>query len=280
MKASAFVTIIALNNRGVDCFNNDRVECASKYFRETLHILRTVLAHSIAKNESVLATCHQERSHEDVPSHLNRSDPNQTVETQTRAIAVENAVNTTTQQPHSSMSLTTTYTDSSPLSALPMSSLYISTQPVKLEASSVDRKRTARRASIATLVVSFNLGLAHHLMSFTSSPEKADSYARSAIAFYEVALTLRRKSLKREERHGGRLPSNVISMLELSIINNIAVLYDQVGNYGRARGCFERLVVLVNRVDANSMTNDVHGFVGNIAIIGTYLLRILPAAAA
>jgi tetratricopeptide (TPR) repeat protein len=268
MKASILATVVALNNRGVDCFSDD-IGCASKCFREALGILRKDLEHSIVKNQNIVSTC-PKRSPEYVPSPLNRSEPNQSVETQARAIAVENATNsTTTQQPHPSMPLTRAYIESSSSSALPVSSLYISTRPVTLEASSVDRERTGRRAIIATLVVSFNLGLAHQLMSFTSSQERAGSDLRSAIAFYEVALTLERK-----------LPSNKISGLGLPILNNIAVLYDQVGNYGRAQVCFERLGLQINRSDANSTTNDTKGFVCNIAMIETYLSRNLSAATA
>ena len=254
MKASILAAVVALNNRGVDCFNDD-LGCASKCFREALGILRKDLEHSIVKNQNIVSTC-RKRSPEYAPSPLDRSEPNQSVETQARAIAA-------------SMPLTRTYIESSPSSALPVSSLYISTRPATLEASCVDRERTGRRAIIATLAISFNLGLVHHLMSFTSSPERAGSELRSAIAFYEVALTLRRK-----------LPSNKISRLGLPILNNIAVLYDQVGNYDRAQVCFERLGLQINRSDPNSTTNDTKGFVCNIAMIETYLSRNLPAATA
>ena len=269
MKASMLATVVALNNRGVDCFNDD-LGCASKCFREALGILRKVLQQSIVKNQNIVSTC-RKRSPEYIPSPLDRSEPNQSVETQARAIAAENVANsTTTQQPHPSMPLTRAYIESSPSSALPVSSLYISTRPVTLEANSVDQERTGRSAIIAMLAISFNLGLAHHLMSFTSSPERAaGSDLRSAISFYELALTLRRK-----------LSSNKISGLGLPILNNIAVLYDQVGNYDRAQVCFERLGLQINRSDANSTTNDTKGFIFNTAMIETYLSRNLPAATA
>lgn len=274
MSASPFATIIVLNNRGIECFLYD-LELASRCFRKALCILRKVLELGIAENA---LQSYQTRSYGDAPSPVNRSEPNQSVASRARrAIAVANAANTTTQQPHPPMSLTTTSTDSISSSGLPMSSLYICARPAKLEASSFDRERTDQRANIAALVVSFNLALAYHLMIFTSSPETASRYLRSAISFYEVAIKLRQTLQRREEHHRGR---HTISVMDLSILNNIAVLYDQVGNDGGARVCFERLALKIRILDANSTTNDVTGFVKNIAMIGPYLLRTMPAAAA
>jgi hypothetical protein len=295
MQVSAIDTVVVLNNRGVDCFNQD-IECASKYFREALGILRHILATTssitnkkMASKASINNILRPEnplsRSEASQNSHHMASSATSTVEETAApvqevplrfsssagtAAAAENQQRMTTQLP----------TGEDP--GFLMSSLYVYAKPLKLEYSNdLTRRRIKQRANLATLAVSFNLGLAHQLLSLVEpSSLKARRYMRAAIAFYEVSHVLHRKFCQPGNgSFQARLSASSIAFLELSILNNVALLHDVLGNHSQARSCFQRLVIYIEAIDASAKVGLI-GLISNIDMIGPHLLQTLPAPAA
>jgi hypothetical protein len=290
-QASAIDTVVALNNRGVDCFNQD-TEGASKYFREALGILRNVLATINITNKRTTAS---KSSISNIPCPLNPSNPSNRSETrQNSHRTTSHAVSPVGETGANAQDVPLQFSSFAPVvvsaesargfddSGLLMSSLYIYAKPLKLECSNdLSRRRIKQRANLATLAVSFNLGLAHQLMSLVEpSAQKARRYMRAAVAFYEVSHVLHRKFCQPEDGcFQARLSSTSIAFLELSILNNVALLHDVLGNRSQARSCFQKLVVYINDIDASAKIG-LTGLISNIDMIGPHLLQTLPAPAA
>jgi hypothetical protein len=155
--------------------------------------------------------------------------------------------------------------------------LFISKRPAMLEAGIFATDNI--RCSIATIVVSFNLALSYHMLSFTyaDSAEKAVRWQRTALSFYEVAFALRQKSETRRRQGSTRRAGGfMVPLLDLSILNNIGVLYRQRGNTERAGLFFKRLQSRLQSLDS-TLVKDAGGFVRNLITIG--LDNVSPPAA-
>ena len=238
MKTSSFEILIDLNNRGVDLFASGNIDSASKHFRTALHMLKVVLKRTLAK-----APCRS------LTSDL-------------LAASAETDASPQSIMPAQGVASLSSRLDLS-------SRLYVSTRPVKIVSKNLLNKEV--RASFTTTAVSFNLALACQLMSLTCCT-KTWRYRRSAIAFYGVAYNLRLKAAKR-----GNVPSGTMALLDLAIINNLAVLHHQIGNEGHARNCFERLVFQIHKLD-DELATEATGFVTNLIVMGLSA-GSLPAAA-
>jgi len=176
-------------------------------------------------------------------------------------------------------------------SRLQESTLYITTRLVKLAPAASttpdDGRIKISRSCLATLVTSFNQALTYQLMSYTASAEKAPKLRRSALRLYELSLTVRQKfGDPCDEKQGS---SAFVALVEISIINNMAVLYHQLGFNARALSYFERLhaklpelrqLVVGDRTQLWRSTS--MNFVGNLVMMfgpsGGW--KAVPAAAA
>jgi tetratricopeptide (TPR) repeat protein len=156
--------------------------------------------------------------------------------------------------------------------------LFVSKIPAMLEVGNVASDDIS--SSIATIVVSFNLALSYHMLSFTcDSAEKAFKYQRSALVFYEVAFAIRQKSEMRgrQGRSHRRAGGFMVPLLDLSILNNIGALYRQRGSTERAERFFMTLQSRLPHLDS-TLVKHAGGFVRNLIAIG--LENVSPPAAA
>lgn len=283
---AAIVTMIGLNNRGVKLFQYGDLSSASKCFQAALGILKQELL--IAQQSNKKCALGKQTSGRPVvgttrrvPSklrvkHLLASIPSQrrkgrrddrtgspeaSVASSTNirtATKREEELSRTQRQEHTRLLQGQTC-----LSArLQLSPHYIASKPIKIVAmGGADQARSS--SGFITFAVAYNLALAHHLSGFTAEPLRARKYWRSAIAFYDIAIDLRRKASVSSclQLEGTSL------MRDLALTNNLAALHYQLGGVQRASICFQALSQRLQCLGVRQPTTEVQGFMSNLVLL-------------
>jgi len=251
MTTSTFDTLIHLNNKGVDLLTSGSIESASKHFRTALFMLEAAVKRTIAKTAP----------RRNMTSYIVAKKTEAATSAEADAASPQ-PIRPPTQGGVASLSSSTL--DQSPR-------FYVSTKPVKIVRK--NRLDNQVRASFASTAISFNLALSFQLLSLKLCA-KSCRYRRSAIAFYGVTFKLRIKTARRSAP-----PSGTMALLDLAIINNLAVLHHQNDNEGLAIDYLKRLIFQIRELDFELATAEATGFVTNLIMMG-FAAGNLPAAAA
>lgn len=257
MTGSAVPTLVALNNKGVDLFNNEQdLQSASKYFRAALRIVKKLLKGSIATKESRARS----KAVRIARIHRPRKAATLSLLGQAEGVTAQGVSEPCSQQGTRLATM------------LQLSSEFVSTAPVKLAVKS-GNERDDICSGYLSVSISFNLALTYHLLGFIDAPEKASNYFRSAIDLYGIAYSLRLRSPHKRE-----FGADLFGLTDLAIVNNMGVLYHQFGRNNRATACFKKLAAEIRRLDQTQL-KAASGFLGNLILAGP-ARGSLPAAAA
>lgn len=243
--STPLASAIALNNRGVSIFaSSQRLEKASQCFRAALRVLRQA-----SPRTNPGARGRTLRNSSSPSKHQLRTIKGGMATHGARVMRAVTVPREAPQQPSEDPSL---------ISRLDYAKHYISARPVRL-AALASNQTSAVRSLTASSVISFNLALGHHLIGLTSDPSKAQRYWRSALTFYEIAASLRlRRSAENQEK---------ISMMDMALVNNAAVLCLQLGEVERANVWFYKLAEQVGRLSRDQLRQS-NGFMSNLILIG------------
>lgn len=260
MTGSAVATLVALNNKGVDLFNeNQDIHSASKYFRVALRIVEKLVKEDGDAKKSGSGSGAAVRF---TKIHRSRKSINRLSLSQSSMVS-ETPQGRTGLPSQQGSRLET---------VLQLSSQFISTVPVKLLAKP-GNEHADILSGILSVSISFNLALTKHLLGYIVAPEKASKYFHSAIELYGIAYALR---LRTPDKRGFR--GELFGLTDLAIVNNLGVLYNQLGRSRRSHVCFRKLAEVICRLDASKL-KEASGFLGNLVLVGPER-DSLPAAAA
>lgn len=294
MSSSSFVTVIALNNRGIGLFARggfQNLQSASQCFRGALRILKQNMLEE--RKSLVTMTTKRNAASTRTATTTSTCSNNNNSKKPVVGVAVAPAKLPTTKGTISP--LVTTSKTASPAVAqslrssskqqrtfnlkarLDQLSHFITTRPIKIEVKEDSSDSFAYRSSLCTSIITFNLALAFHLMGIISDADKSSRYWRCALAYYEVTFSLRAKLASRSQTKKRKQGS----MLDLATANNMAVLNDQMGNASRARGFFRILATQVSRLDSSQRgVADAKGFITNLLLVDTIGEQVAASAAA
>lgn len=121
-----------------------------------------------------------------------------------------------------------------------------------------------------TVMIMFNLALAHHLSALEEGSEHSHSRIQKAIKLYEYAYNMQRDE---------RLINNVF--FTMAILNNLGQIYHAMNAGDIAEKCFQQLLstlmLLVDCGEGRGMVSGLEGFFQNTTHL---VLHLGPAAAA
>lgn len=297
MSSSSFVTVIALNNRGIGLFARggfQNLQSASQCFRGALRILKQNMLEerkslvtmttkrnaASTRTATTTSTCSNDNNNNNkkpvvgvAPAKL----PRTTKGTISPLVTTSKTASPAAAQSLRSSSSSKQQRTFNLKARLDQLSHFITTRPIKIEVKEDSSDSFAYRSSLCTSIITFNLALAFHLMGIISDADKSSRYWRCALAYYEVTFSLRAKLASRSQTKKRKQGS----MLDLATANNMAVLNDQMGNASRARGFFRILATQVSRLDSSQRgVADAKGFITNLLLVDTIGEQVAASAAA
>lgn len=272
--------MIGLNNRGVKLFQERDLSSASKCFQASLEVLQHHLVLTQQKKQQRRSDTSHLAGETGRPVVASRRVPSK--------LKIKNLIAATSSRLRKS---TAAAAGSSPASAdrttsdttiralvredlsllqgerslssrLQLSPHYIASKPIKLVVIR-DADQAKSSTSLITVTIAFNLALTHHLSGFTASPLRARKYWRSALAFYGIAINLRRKA---QPEPSLPQPEGTRLFLDLALLNNVAALHHQLGDSQRALSLFQALSQRVQSLNTRQL-GDAQGFVSNLVLL-------------